>query len=163
MIESVGVTPDDLEPHLLRLRQELRADIQASIAEDRRATEAQIAASREEARRYTDAQIAASREEARRYTEQMVAAMRQETDEQTAENRRLYQVLGESLISRIQLVAEGVATVDGKLDEFREEVRGNFARVDRRLLRLEVRVSVLECMRRFGSAPFASSSRMNSR
>ena len=47
-------------------------------------------------------------------------------------------------MARIQLVAEGVIGVDQKLDRFREEVRGEFGVVGRRLDRLDARVARLE-------------------
>ena len=43
-------------------------------------------------------------------------------------------------MDKIQLVGEGVITVDQKLDRFRSEVGEEFQRVDRRLLRLEARM-----------------------
>jgi len=43
-------------------------------------------------------------------------------------------------MDKIQLVGEGVITVDQKLDRFRSEVGEEFQRVDRGLLRLEARM-----------------------
>lgn len=144
-VQIANVTPDDLETRFARLRQDLRddlrADIAASIAESRRQSDEALA----ETRRQADEALAESRAESRRYTEEMVAKIRAEsrqyTEASVAESRRFFQVIAEDLVSRIQLVAEGVTAVDQKLDRFREEVRGEFAIVNRRLLRLDARVS----------------------
>lgn len=61
--------------------------------------------------------------------------------ESAAETRRHFDVVAERLMDRIQLVGEGVIGVDQKLDRFRAEVAHEFRRVDRRLLRLEARVT----------------------
>jgi hypothetical protein len=47
----------------------------------------------------------------------------------------------EDLISKMELVVEGVRTVDQRLDRFSDEVRDEFQKVDRRLLRLHARLS----------------------
>ena len=47
----------------------------------------------------------------------------------------------EDLISKIELVVEGVQTVDRRLDRFSDEVREEFRKVDGRLLRLHARIS----------------------
>ncbi|MGH7355352.1 MAG: hypothetical protein ACRELS_12365 [Candidatus Rokuibacteriota bacterium] len=60
--------------------------------------------------------------------------------ESAAETRRHFDVIAEALMGQIRLVAEGVRTVDQKLDRFRTEVAAEFRQVDRRLLRLEARV-----------------------
>lgn len=61
-----------------------------------------------------------------------------------AETRRHFDVGAEDLKSRIQLVAEGVLSVDEKLERFRAEVHERFEAVDRRFLRLETRVGALD-------------------
>lgn len=53
---------------------------------------------------------------------------------------RHFDVVAESLMDKIQLVAEGVAMVDGKLERFSAETRDEFRKVDRRLLHLTARV-----------------------
>ncbi len=57
-----------------------------------------------------------------------------------AETRGHFDVVADRLMDKIQLVGEGVITVDQKLDRFRGEVAGEFQRVDRPLLRLEARL-----------------------
>jgi hypothetical protein len=56
--------------------------------------------------------------------------------------RRHFDVVAESLRAIIQLVAEGVLTVDHKLERFAAEVRDEFHRVDRRFLKIEVHLGV---------------------
>jgi hypothetical protein len=57
-----------------------------------------------------------------------------------AETRRHFDVVAESLVSQIRLVAEGVLTVDRKVDRIAEEVRGELTRVTRRITALSARV-----------------------
>ena len=66
--------------------------------------------------------------------------LRAEIAASAAETRRHFDVVADRLIDKIQLVGEGVITVDQKLDRFRSEVGEEFRRVDRRLLRLEARI-----------------------
>ena len=61
-----------------------------------------------------------------------------------AETRRHFEVLAESLRSEIQLVAEGLSSLDEKVERFRDEVRQGFNKVDRRLLRLDARIAAFE-------------------
>ena len=65
--------------------------------------------------------------------------VRAEIAASAAETRRHFDVVGDRLMDKIQLVGEGVIGVDQKLDRFRGEVAEEFRRVDRRLLRLEAR------------------------
>jgi hypothetical protein len=65
--------------------------------------------------------------------------LRAEITASAAETRRHFDVGGDRLMDKIQLVGEGVIGVDQKLDRFRGEVAEEFRRVDRRLLRLEAR------------------------
>jgi methyl-accepting chemotaxis protein len=58
-----------------------------------------------------------------------------------ADTRRHFDVVAEDLTSRIQLVAEGVALSNERLERFRGEVTEQFRVVDGRLLRLEARAS----------------------
>ena len=67
---------------------------------------------------------------------------RQEMAASAAETCRHFDVVAESLRSTIQLVAEGVLTVDRKLDRFAAEVRDEFRRVDRRFLRIDARLGI---------------------
>jgi hypothetical protein len=68
------------------------------------------------------------------------AELRAEIAASAAETRRHFDVVADQLLDKIQLVGEGVITVDQKLDRFRSEVGEEFRRVDRRLLRLEARI-----------------------
>ena len=65
-------------------------------------------------------------------------------DATAAETRRHFDVIAETLRSTVRLVADGVARLDEKVERFRDETRESFERVDRRFLRLDVRVSALE-------------------
>jgi hypothetical protein len=55
------------------------------------------------------------------------------------ETRRHFDVVGEGLRADIRAIAEGHAGLVERLDQFQQEVRRDFRRVDRRLLRLEAR------------------------
>lgn len=62
--------------------------------------------------------------------------LREEIARSAAETRRHFDVVMEHVMSRVQLVAEGVAMVDQKVDRLRDEMEQRFEQVDRRLLRL---------------------------
>ncbi len=64
----------------------------------------------------------------------------QHVEATAAGTRRHFDVVGEGLLGKIELVAEGLATLDQRMERFRGEVHENFAKVDRRLLRLEARI-----------------------
>jgi hypothetical protein len=64
------------------------------------------------------------------------ADLRQEIVRSAAETRRHFDVVIEHVLSRVQLVAEGVAMVGEKVDRLRGEMEQRFEQVDRRLLRL---------------------------
>ncbi len=96
---------------------EFRTELAASAADIKTELRAEIAASAEAVRSELRAEIAAS----------------------AAETRRHFDVVGDRLMDKIQLVGEGVIGVDQKLDRFRGEVAEDFRAVDRRLLRLEAR------------------------
>jgi hypothetical protein len=66
--------------------------------------------------------------------------MARHIDASAAETRRHFEVIAESMLSKIQLVAEGVLTVDRKVDRLAAEVRGELARVNRRMLVLSARI-----------------------
>ena len=68
-----------------------------------------------------------------------VGQLRAEIAASAAETRRHFDVVGDRLMDKIQLVGKGVLGVDQKLDRFRGGVAGEFRKVDRRLLRLEAR------------------------
>lgn len=64
------------------------------------------------------------------------AGLREEIARSAAETRRHFDVVVEHVMSSVQLVAEGVAMVDQKVDRLRSEMEQRFEQVDRRLLRL---------------------------
>lgn len=72
--------------------------------------------------------------------DQRFDAVESRIDESAAETRRHFDVVTESLVSQIQLVAEGVITVDRKVDRLADEIRGELTRVNRRILALSARV-----------------------
>ena len=53
-----------------------------------------------------------------------------------SETRRHFDVVAEHFMSKLQLVAEGVAMVDQKVDRLRSDMEQRFDQVERRLLRL---------------------------
>lgn len=53
------------------------------------------------------------------------------------ETRRHFDVVAEGLRSDVRLIAEGHSLLTDKLDRFQDEVRREFRRVDRRLLKLK--------------------------
>lgn len=119
------MTGEELDARFTRLRDDVQQAILASAAESRRHAE----------------ELAAH---GRAYAEELAQGSRRDTAAQVAENRHFFRVIAEDLIARIELVAQGVTTVDRKLDRFREEVRGEFGVVGRCLDRLEARVARLE-------------------
>jgi hypothetical protein len=70
--------------------------------------------------------------------------LRQDIQASAAETRRHFEVLAESLRSEIQVVAEGLGSLDEKVERFRDEVRQEFGKVERRFLRLDARIAVFE-------------------
>lgn len=52
------------------------------------------------------------------------------------ETRRHFDVVAEHFMSKLQLVAEGVAMVGQKVDRLRADIEQRFDQVERRLLRL---------------------------
>ena len=70
--------------------------------------------------------------------------LRQDIHASAAETRRHFDVVAESLRSDIQVVAEGLSALDEKVERFRGEVHQEFGKVDRRFLRLEARMAILE-------------------
>ena len=55
--------------------------------------------------------------------------------------RAHFDAVAERLETQIRLLAEGLASLDQRFEDFRSETRANFAAVDRRLLRLEARAA----------------------
>ncbi len=159
----------DTDRKIAEARAEARQYTEQRVTEGHADTDRKIAEARAEARQYTeqrvaeghadtDRKIAEARAEARQYTEQRVAEGHADTDRKIAEarahterlmeelraqhveTRRHLDVVAERLGGRSALVAEGLAGLDQKVDRFREEVAGAFRRVDRRFLKLEVRL-----------------------
>ena len=62
--------------------------------------------------------------------------LREEIARSAAETRRHFDVVAEHFMSKLQLVAEGVAMVDEKVDRLRADMEQRFDQVERRLLRL---------------------------
>ncbi len=104
---------DARDPSLNEVRQELRQEIQASVTELRQ----EIQGSAAEVRRELREEIHASAEETRRH----------------------FDIVSEGMLSKVQLVAEGLVALDEKVERFHDEIRREFKKVDRRLLRLEAR------------------------
>ena len=84
--------------------------------------------------------IQASAAETRLQMEQFESRILARVDASATETRRYFGVVAEDLRSDIKAVAEGLGALDERVERFRGEVREDFGRVDRRLLRLEVRV-----------------------
>ncbi len=119
---------DARDPSLNEVCQELRQEIQASATELRQ----EIQGSAAEVRRELREEIHASAAEVRR-------ELREDIHASAAETRRHFDVVAEGMLSKVQLVAEGLVAVDEKIERFHDEVRREFKKVDRRLLRLEAR------------------------
>ncbi len=83
-----------------------------------------------------DAAAAETRLQMEQYESRILARV----DASAAETRRYFGVVAEDLKSDIKAVAEGLGALDEKVERFRGEVHHEFAKVDRRLLHLEVRV-----------------------
>ncbi|MBI3635096.1 MAG: hypothetical protein HY216_02610 [Candidatus Rokubacteria bacterium] len=60
-----------------------------------------------------------------------------------AETRRHFAALMEQVMTQVRLVADGVVTVDQKVDRLADEMRDGFHQVDRRFLKLEAQVASL--------------------
>jgi len=65
--------------------------------------------------------------ESRLHTDVTAEKLRAHADQVAAETRRYFDVVAEDLRGDIRLVAEGVVTVDAKLERFRGEVAHEFA------------------------------------
>ncbi len=63
-----------------------------------------------------------------------------ELEQRTSALHRHFDVVAESLMAKIELVAEGVRTVDQKVDRLAAATDARFAAVDRRLLHLTARL-----------------------
>ena len=59
----------------------------------------------------------------------------------SADTARHVDVVVESFTSKLDLVVEGIRTVDQRVTRFNDEVRGELEKVDRRLLYLQAQIS----------------------
>lgn len=64
-------------------------------------------------------------------------ATKDDMREEGERTRRHIDVVADRLEGRIQLIAEGQVALQEQFNGFKREVRGEFAKVDRRLMRLE--------------------------
>jgi len=139
--------PDAPEVDLRQLRDELRQDIRAGDAETRRHVDAVAADIRHEVRAVearTGERIDAV---AAHLGQEMQAAegrTRGHAEALARDTRRHFDVIAESLVSKIELVAEGLSGLDQKVERLREDMQDGFAQVDRRFVHLEARIMVLE-------------------
>jgi len=108
----------DLRGEMQTFAAGLRGEIQASAADLR----GEIQTSAAETRAYVDDRLQTT----------------------TGEMRRHFEVVGESLRSDIRAVAEGVVLLGQRMDRGFVEQAGQVGGLDRRVLRLEVRVKSLE-------------------
>jgi hypothetical protein len=74
-----------------------------------------------------------------RWLEQIRVMIQVMIQDAALQTRRHFDVVAEGLRSDVRAIAEGHVTLSDKLDRFQDEVRREFRRVDRRLLRLEAR------------------------
>jgi hypothetical protein len=121
-----AATPEpSLQTLLAGLEERLRRHIDSGLAETRSGLA--------EMRQHIDSGLA----ETRQYIDAGLAAERRHGDGRAAETRRFIAVLAESLMSKIELVGEGVRTNGEQLERFRADVQDRFTGVDRRVLRLQ--------------------------
>jgi hypothetical protein len=123
----------DLVAYLDRRFAEVRGDIATSGAALRDESRAGLATLRDELRADLAASAAVLRSDLAATADRLRAEI-------AAETTRHIDVVIEALVSKMELVVEGVRTVDQRLDRFSDEVRGDFQKVDRRLLRLHARI-----------------------
>ncbi len=107
-----------------------------------------IAANRRHTEEVVVQAIRSLRAEIRSDMDSMADGLRAYTDDKFEENRRHFQVLAEDLRGEIRLVAEGVATVDAKVDrgsaELRREMASGFADLKPLFRDHERRIQALE-------------------
>ena len=135
---------DALDARFDRLRQDLRQDIQASADQLRQDLRQEIQASAAELRQDIQTSATELRQDFREDIQASAANLRQEMQASAVETRRHFEVAAEGLRSEIQVVAEGLSMLDEKVERFRDEVHQEFGKVDRRFLRLDARIAVLE-------------------
>jgi hypothetical protein len=115
---EIQASASDLRGEIQTLAADLRGEIRASAADLR----GEIQISSAETRGYVDDRLQTT----------------------TVEMRRHFEVVGESLRSDIRAVAEGVVFLSQRVDRGFAEQAGQVSGLDRRVLRLEVRVKSLE-------------------
>jgi hypothetical protein len=127
----------DIADSAAGVKAELRAEIAASAAGVKDELRAEIAAGaagvKDELRAEIAAGAAGVKDELRADIAASAAGLRREL---SAEVKRHIDVVVEDMISRMELIVEGVRTVDRRLDRLGDEVREEFRKVDLRLLRL---------------------------
>ncbi|HEV8640148.1 MAG TPA: hypothetical protein VGV13_03520 [Methylomirabilota bacterium] len=153
------MAPDAPDPAFDRLRREIREDVQALVAgvetrlgqrmEDLGARLGQriedVDARLGQRIEDVDARLDAVDVGLRRDVAAVNAGLRQHVDAVESRVRRHFDVVAEDLVSKVQLVGEGLGALDEKVERFCDDVRDEFAKVDRRFLHLEARViSALE-------------------
>lgn len=143
--------PDAPELDLRQLRDELRQEIRAGDAETRRHLGERIDAVAGDLR--TEIRAVEARTGGRidavaaDLGQEMQAAedrTRGHAEALARDTRRHFDVIAESLVSKIELVAEGLSGLDQKVESLREDMQDGFAQVDRRFVHLEARIMVLE-------------------
>ena len=130
----------ELRQEMVAMGGELRQEMAAMGGELRQEMAASAAGLREEIRGTGEQIRTELREEIHFSFQQVVVQLRQEIQSSAADTRRHFDVVAEDLKSDVKAVAEGLGALDERVERFRSEVRGDFSRVDRRLLHLEVRV-----------------------
>jgi hypothetical protein len=78
-------------------------------------------------------------EQIRTMVQDLIGTSAADTHRYFEETRRHFDVVGEGLRADIRAIAEGHVGLVERLDQFQQEVRRDFRRVERRLLRLEAR------------------------
>ena len=132
MLQEIRAAEARSRAHTEAVAAQLREEIAAAEARSWAHTEAVAAQLREE--------IAAAEARSRAHTEAIAAELGRQIQAEGVQTRRHFEVVGEAQRSALEIVAEGVLTLDRKHDSFRAEVHEEFAKVDRRFLRLEARV-----------------------
>lgn len=139
--------PDAPQLDLRQLRDELRQDIRAGDAETRRHVDAGAADIRHEVRAVearTGERIDAVAADLGQEMQAAEGRTRGHAEALARDTRRHFDVIAESVVSKIDLVAEGLSGLDQKVERLREDMQDGFAQVDRRFVHLEARIMVLE-------------------
>lgn len=139
--------PDAPQLDLRQLRDELRQEIRAGDAETRRHVDAGAADIRHEvwaAEARTGERIDAVAADLGQEMQAAEGRTRGHAEALARDTRRHFDVIAESLVSKIELVAGGLSGLDQKVERLREDMQDGFAQVDRRFVHLEARIMVLE-------------------